>query len=104
MPRPKRHFLATAEETLTPPNDLAPGHVVARVVRAEGKNLYSVSLPGDQKLLVELPARFRSNIWIRRGGFVIVDTAAFHERENKLGGEIFNVVGDERVWRKMLYW
>ncbi|KAI6868448.1 hypothetical protein KC338_g3937 [Hortaea werneckii] len=36
--------------------------------------------------------------------FVLVDAAALAERDNKLGGEIVNVVGDEKAWKKMAYW
>lgn len=35
---------------------------------------------------------------------MVVDTSAFAERENKLAGEIVNVVREERLWRKMEYW
>lgn len=35
---------------------------------------------------------------------MVVDTGAFGERENKLGGEIVNVVRGEREWRKEGYW
>lgn len=35
---------------------------------------------------------------------MLVDTNAFERRENKLGGEIINVVRDERQWRKEPYW
>ncbi|MCJ1455149.1 hypothetical protein MMC28_005503 [Mycoblastus sanguinarius] len=105
MGRPKRHLLTTAEETSTPPTALDPGHAIARVTKAEGKNLYSVELPsGKEPLLVELPSRFRSQIWIKRGGYVVVDLSAFGDRENKLGGEIINVVRDEKQWRKQGYW
>ena len=34
----------------------------------------------------------------------MVDTAAFEDRENKLSGEIVNVVRDEKQWRKQAYW
>jgi probable RNA-binding protein EIF1AD len=104
MPRPKRQFLATAEATLTPPNAIEPNHAIARVVKAEGNNLYSVTLPQGKALLVELPAQFRSKIWIKRGGFVVVNSEAFEERENKLDGEVVNVVGDQKAWMKMPYW
>lgn len=105
MGRPKRSFLATAEETSTPPTALEDGHQIARVLKAEGKNLYSVQICGQiEPLLVELPSRFRSQIWIRRGGFVVVDRAAFEDRENKLDGEIANIVRDEKKWRKQPYW
>ena len=105
MGRPKRHLLATAEETSTPPAMLAKGQAIARVIKAEGTNLFTVELPlGNEQLLVELPSRFRSQIWIRRGGYVVVDTSAFGDRDNKLGGEIVNVVRDEKHWRKQAYW
>ena len=104
MGRPKRTLLATAEETSTPPPALDHGIVIAQVRRAEGKNLYAVELPDKSPLLVELPSRFRSTIWIKRGGYVVVNTNAFEERENKLDGEIVNVVRDEKRWRKQSYW
>lgn len=79
--------------------------MIALVKKAEGNNLYSVELPsGKEPLLAELPSRFRSQIWIKRGGYVVVDSSAFDDRENKLGGEIVNVVRDEKQWRKQAYW
>jgi len=104
MGRPKRNLLATAEETLTPPDTLAEGESIARIVKAAGNNLYNAELPSSQTVLLELPARFRSTIWIKRGSYVLVDTTALADRDNKLDGEITNVVRDERAWRKQKYW
>ncbi|MCJ1472296.1 hypothetical protein MMC13_000943 [Lambiella insularis] len=104
MPRPNRQLLATAAETSNPPDELEPHHAIGCVIKGEGKNLYTVELPDGKSLLVELPSRFRSTIWIKRGGFVLIDTEAFEERDNKLDGEIINVVRDEKQWRKQTYW
>lgn len=104
MGRPKRQVLATIEDTITPPDVLPPTHQLARIVKAEGKNLYSAELPGGKTVLAELEAKFRSTVWIKRGSYVVVDTGALAERENKLDGEIVNVVRDEKAWRKMKYW
>lgn len=105
MGKPKRHLLATAEQTSSPPAELAEGQSIARVRKIEGNNLYSVDLPsGKEPLLVELPSRFRSQIWIKLGGFVVVDQNAFENRNNKLDGEIANIVRDEKQWRKQAYW
>ncbi|KAL8807934.1 MAG: hypothetical protein Q9182_000400 [Xanthomendoza sp. 2 TL-2023] len=105
MAPPKRNLLATVQETLSPPTLLDDNHAIARVRGAQGKNLYLVELPENKKpLLVELPSRFRSQIWIKRGGYVLVDTTAFLDRDNKLDGEIVNVVRDEKEWRKQSYW
>lgn len=104
MPKPKRNVQAVAEETLTPPPSLPSGQKIARVKNAAGNNLYNLELPSGEVLLAELPSKFRSTIWMKRGGYVLVDTAALAERGNKLGGEIVNIVGDEKLWRKMPYW
>ena len=104
MPRPKRNVLATIEDTITPPDTLPSGHLIARITKAEGKNLYNAELPDGKPLLAELEAKFRSTVWIKRGSYVVVDTSALADRENKLDGEIVNVVRDEKAWRKMSYW
>ncbi|MDI1486395.1 MAG: hypothetical protein OHK93_005623 [Ramalina farinacea] len=105
MGKPKRQVLATAEQTLIPPIALEDNHVIAKIVKDEGKNLWAVkAASAGETLLVELPARFRSTIWLKRGGYVLVDTTAFEGRENKLDGEIVNVVRDEKSWRKQPYW
>ena len=104
MPKPKRSINAVAEETLTPPATLPEEQKIAQLKQAAGKNLYHVELPGKQTFLAELNQKFRSTIWLKRGCYVVVDTAALADRDNKLGGEIVNVVGDEKAWRKMSYW
>lgn len=104
MPRPKRNLLATVEDTLTPPEALSEDQVIARITKAAGNSLYNAELPGGKAVLVELEAKFRSTIWIKRGSYVVVDTRALADRDNKLDGEIVNIVREEKQWRKMSYW
>jgi len=104
MGRPKRNVLAAAEETSTPPLSLTTTQAIARVIRAEGNCLYSCTLPEKKTILVELPSRFRNTIWIKRGGYVLIDTKEADVRQNKIDGEIINVVCDEHLWRKEAYW
>lgn len=104
MGPPRRKLQATIEETVTPPDNLPEGQMIARIIRAEGKNLYTVELPSSKNLLVELEAKFRSTIWLKRGGYVVIDTTSLADRDNKLGGEIVNVIRDEKRWRKQHYW
>ncbi|OBT59580.1 hypothetical protein VE04_00028 [Pseudogymnoascus sp. 24MN13] len=94
MGRPKRNLQAAADETSTPPPALTPTQQQPVPLRA----------PEHQGLLFALPAGFRNTIWIKRGGYVLLDTEDGEVRENKLGGEILNVVRDEREWRKEAYW
>lgn len=104
MARPKRNVLAAAAETSTPPSELSSTQAIARVLKAEGNNLYTCSLPDQKTVLVELPAKFRSTIWIRRGGYVLLDFKEAEARQNKIEGEIVNIVRDEHMWRKEPYW
>jgi probable RNA-binding protein EIF1AD len=104
MARPKRNVTAAAEETSTPPSSLTATQSIARVIKGEGNSLYSCSLPNQKTVLVELPSRFRNTIWMKRGGFVLIDTEGAEVRQNKIAGEIINVVRDEHLWRKESYW
>jgi len=104
MPRPKRNLHATVEETLNPPSALTSNQAIARIIKVAGNNLYNAELLSGERVLVELEARFRSTIWIKRGSYVLVDLESLADRENKLDGEIVNVVRDEKAWRKMGYW
>jgi len=104
MGRPKRNVFAAAEETSTPPSSLTTTQAIARVIKAEGNSLYSCSLSDQKTVLVELPSRFRNTIWIKRGGYVLIDTTEGDVRQNKIDGEIINVVRNEHIWRKETYW
>jgi probable RNA-binding protein EIF1AD len=46
--------------------------------------------------------RFRNAVWVRRGGYVLVDTEGYSE--GKVGGDIVEVIRDEKTWRKLNYW
>jgi len=104
MGKPKRNVFAAAEETTTAPSALTPTQSIARVIKAEGNSLYSCTLPDKKTVLVELPSRFRNTIWIKNGGYVLIDTKEGDARQNKIDGEIINVVRDEHTWRKESYW
>lgn len=107
MGRPKRNILAAATESTTPPDELTEHQFVARVGKPEGNNTYTCVLPNTKTTLVELAQRFRNTIWIKRGGYVVVDLTPSEEHSktnNKVAGEIINVVRDEKEWRKMPYW
>jgi probable RNA-binding protein EIF1AD len=104
MGRPKRNVFAAAKETSTPPSALTATQSIARVVKVEGNSLYSCTLPNEKAVLVELEARFRNTIWIKRGGYVLIDTKEADVRQNKIDGEIINVIRDEHLWRKESYW
>ncbi|KAI1463105.1 nucleic acid-binding protein [Daldinia caldariorum] len=104
MARPRRRDMrAAAETSITPPDKLTQTQSLARVIKAEGNNLYTCLLPDQRTLLFELDARFRNAVWIKRGGYVLVELAP-QEQKGKVRGEIVNVVVEEKEWRKQSYW
>ncbi|KAJ5312485.1 hypothetical protein N7508_003315 [Penicillium antarcticum] len=87
-----------------PPDSLTDTQQIVRAIKATGNNIYLIEHTDKSQVLVELPARFRSTIWIKRGSYVVVDTQGQEERDNKIRGEIVNVVRDEKAWRKAPFW
>ncbi|KAK8051896.1 hypothetical protein PG993_003281 [Apiospora rasikravindrae] len=104
MGRPKRDIRAAAEESMTPPDTLGENQSLARVIKAEGNNMYSCLLPSRKTVVVELADRFRNTIWIKRGGYVLVDLYPTPEAKSRAEGGISNIVRDEKAWRKQSYW
>ncbi|CEJ90257.1 Putative Translation initiation factor 1A/IF-1 [[Torrubiella] hemipterigena] len=100
----RRHVLAAADETISPPDSLTPTQSLARVIKPEGNNLFTCELPNKKTLLLELADRFRNTIWIKRGGFVLAQRYEADGTEMRAAGEIINVVRGEKEWRKMPYW
>jgi probable RNA-binding protein EIF1AD len=89
----------------TPPDTLSPGQLIACVLKAEGKDLYTVETPESSQMLVELQDRFRRVIFVRNRGYVLIDTTTeASARENKIDGEIVSVIMNEQEWRKQPYW
>lgn len=77
---------------------------MARVLKAEGNSLYNCVLPDKSTVTVQLQDRFRNTIWIRRGGYVLVDLTPTEEHKGKVKGDIVNIVREEKEWRKQSYW
>ncbi|KAK4198241.1 hypothetical protein QBC40DRAFT_95161 [Triangularia verruculosa] len=106
MGKPKRKILAAAQETLTPPDELTESQSIARIISVEGNSHYTCELPNSKTILVELESRFRNTVFVKRGGYVLVDLASAEERpaSSRVVGEIINIVRDEKRWRKQPYW
>lgn len=93
----------------TPLDELKENQTIAKVAQAKGSNIYEVTLPQDfykshgfksPEVQVEMPPKFRQTVWVKRGGFVVVDVTP----DDKIAGDIIEIVVDDRTWRKMPYW
>ncbi|XP_076464008.1 putative RNA-binding protein EIF1AD [Babylonia areolata] len=62
---------------------------IVKVTAGRGNNLHEVIDAKNQTFLVSMPCKFRKNIWVKRGSFIIIDPI---EEGNKVKGEIANIL------------
>lgn len=68
---------------------------IVRVVSSKGNNLHEVE-PAESttNFLVTMPNKFRKNVWIKRGNYVLVDMI---EEGDKVKAELVRVLTDEHM-------
>ncbi|XP_070807436.1 probable RNA-binding protein EIF1AD isoform X1 [Pituophis catenifer annectens] len=76
---------------------------IVRVLGTPGNNLHEVETPEGMRFLVSMPNKFRKNIWIKRGDFLLVDPI---EEGEKVKAEISFVLYKDHVQylKKEGYW
>nr|CAD7444703.1 unnamed protein product [Timema bartmani] len=67
---------------------------VVRIVASRGNNLHEVEDANKAQFLVSMPTKFRKNVWIKRGDFVLVDPIT---EGDKVKGEIVSILTLEHV-------
>ncbi|XP_053664640.1 probable RNA-binding protein EIF1AD [Anopheles marshallii] len=70
---------------------------IVRIVASRGNNLHEVEtaqVGEEDRFLVSMPVKFRKNVWIKRGDFVLVEPI---EEGNKVKAEICRILTPEHV-------
>uniref|UniRef100_A0A6E8W1T5 Probable RNA-binding protein EIF1AD n=1 Tax=Anopheles coluzzii TaxID=1518534 RepID=A0A6E8W1T5_ANOCL len=69
---------------------------IVRIVASRGNNLHEVETAqdGEERFLVSMPVKFRKNVWIKRGNFVLVEPI---EEGNKVKAEICRILTPEHI-------
>lgn len=66
---------------------------IVRVISSKGNNLHEVQpADGSENFLVTMPNKFRKNVWIKRGNFVLVEPI---DEGNKVKAEIVRILTEE---------
>ncbi|KAF9150530.1 putative RNA-binding protein eif1ad [Mortierella sp. AD011] len=68
----------------------------ARVVGTRGKNIHEVQFKNGEEILVNLPPRFRSLVWVKRGSYVIIQPAE-EEDKTKVSGDIVAILFPDHI-------
>ncbi|XP_052430789.1 probable RNA-binding protein EIF1AD [Carassius gibelio] len=87
------------EDYVTPTEDQ---HIM-RVSGSNGNNLHEAVSDSGERFLVSMPTKYRKNIWIKRGDFVIVDPI---KEGGKVKGEISFILYRDHIQylRKLGVW
>lgn len=68
---------------------------IAKVISSKGNNLHEVeSSNGDEQFLASMPSKFRKNVWIKRGDFVIIEPI---EEGDKVKAEIVRILTPQHI-------
>lgn len=69
---------------------------IVKVVSSRGNNLHEVenSEENSEKFLVTMPTKFRKNMWVKRGDFVLIESI---DEGDKVKGEIVRILTPDHV-------
>ncbi|XP_033626613.1 probable RNA-binding protein EIF1AD [Asterias rubens] len=67
---------------------------IVKVTASRGNNLHEVQAAKGDLFLVSMPTRFRKNVWIKRGDFVIVDPI---QEGDKVKAEISSILYPKQI-------
>ncbi|KAI1311287.1 putative RNA-binding protein eif1ad [Mortierella claussenii] len=83
-------------DILTELPELEEGQRFARVLGTRGKNVHEVQYDSGEELLVNLPPKFRSLVWVKRGSYVVIQSAE-EEDKTKVAGDIVAVLFPDHI-------
>jgi len=87
----RKHVTRGVVENFDLPKD---DELVVKVVAGRGNNLHEVREHTGQAFLVSMPPKFRKNVWIKRGDFVVVKPI---EEGDKVKAEIVTILYKEQI-------
>lgn len=87
----RKHVVREITESFVlPEND----EFIALILAGKGNNLHEVKNSDGEKFLVSMPTKFRKNVWIKRGDFVICSPI---DEGEKVKAEIVRVLIPENI-------
>ncbi|KAJ8942911.1 hypothetical protein NQ314_009886 [Rhamnusium bicolor] len=78
---------------------------IVKVLRSRGNNLHEVESTDKSVFLVSMPTKFRNNMWVKRGDYILVEPI---EEGNKVKAEMVRILTNvhikyfkkDKVWPK----
>ncbi|KYQ56854.1 putative RNA-binding protein EIF1AD [Trachymyrmex zeteki] len=67
---------------------------IVRIVQARGHNLHEVVSPAGEQYIVSMPTKFRQNIWVKRGDYIVIEPIV---EGKKVKGEIVKILTKDHI-------
>ncbi|XP_074605078.1 putative RNA-binding protein EIF1AD [Brevipalpus obovatus] len=67
---------------------------IVKVIAGRGNNLHEIETPDGQRYLASMPTKFRRNVWIKRGNYVVVEPI---EEGDKVKAEIVQILLKDQI-------
>ncbi|KAF9408229.1 hypothetical protein HW555_012017, partial [Spodoptera exigua] len=67
---------------------------IVKVLKSKGNNLHAVITPTGEEYLVSMPTKFRKNIWVKRGTYIVVEPIP---EGDKVKAEIVKVMNKNSI-------
>ncbi|XP_060581931.1 probable RNA-binding protein EIF1AD [Ruditapes philippinarum] len=67
---------------------------IVRISAGRGNNLHEVETENNERFLVSMPTKFRKNVWIKRGDFVMIEPIG---EGDKVKAEIVNILYKDQI-------
>lgn len=82
----KRKYVFQELDDMSLPTD---SQTIVRIVQARGHNLHEVVTPLGEQFIVSMPTKFRQNIWVKRGDYIVIEPI---KEGKKVKGEIVKIL------------
>lgn len=73
---------------------------IVRILESRGNNLHQVEDASGEKYFVSMPSKFRRNIWVKNGNFVVVEPI---EEGDKVKAEIVKILTRVNIFYQVIY-
>ncbi|XP_072945257.1 probable RNA-binding protein EIF1AD [Epargyreus clarus] len=67
---------------------------IVKVLKSRGNNLHEITTPSGEEYLVSMPTKFRKNIWVKRGDYILVEPIT---EGDKVKAEIVKIMNKDSI-------
>ncbi|KAI4463294.1 translation initiation factor-related [Holotrichia oblita] len=79
------------QDDFSPPTE---NQQIVKILSSKGNNLHEVQTPDNNVFLASMPSKFRKNVWVKRGDYVLVEPI---KEGDKVKAEMVRIITQEHI-------